>query len=114
MKDGELHVLNTSAYDSASPRRGDIIVFKIKNEIIGRVVGLPGEAVTISGGVVSVNGMPLPEPYLPAGTQTTAPQPDYSVPSGSYFVLHDNRSHLGGDSRSNGPVPRSAIQGRLG
>jgi signal peptidase I len=114
LKDGQVLVLNTSAYDSASPRRGDVIAFQIKNLLISRIVGLPGEALHISGGAVSINGAPLPEPYLEAGTQTTAPQTDYSVPSSSYFVLFDNRSHAGGDSRTFGPVPRSAIQGKVG
>jgi signal peptidase I len=114
LKDGQVLVLNKSAYDSASPRRGDIIAFQTKNLFISRIVGLPGEALNIAGGAVSINGVPLPEPYLAAGTQTTAPQTDYSVPSSSYFVLSDNRSHLGGDSRSFGPVPRSAIQGKVG
>jgi signal peptidase I len=113
LKDGQVLVLNTSAYDSASPRRGEIIAFQIKNLFISRIVGLPGETLNITGGEVSVNGAPLPEPYLAAGTQTAAPKTDYSVPSGSYFVLSDNRSHLG-DSRSYGPVPRSAIQGKVG
>ncbi len=86
---------------------GDVMTPTLKD-------GLPGEALKITGGSVSINGVPLPEPDLAAGTQTTAPQTDYSVPSSSYFVLSDNRSHMGGDSRSFGPVPRAAIQGKVG
>jgi signal peptidase I len=75
-------------------------------------VGLPGEEVAIARGVVEVDGSPLSEPYLPAGTQSTAPQESYSVPAGQYFVLHDNRTRMA-DSRTLGFVPRSAIVGKI-
>ena len=113
VKSGQDVVVNTAAYDSASPRRGDIIAFKLSHEFIARIVGLPGETITSSDGTVKVNGSVLSEPYLAAGTQTTAPQADYSVPATSYFVLFDNRSHVG-DSRTFGPVPKSAIEGKVG
>jgi signal peptidase I len=64
-------------------------------------------------GVVQVNGSPLREPCLAAGTQSTAPQESYSVPAGEYFVLNDNRARIT-DSRTLGVVPRSAIEGKIG
>lgn len=114
LKDGDIKIVDTGAYSSSPPRRGDIIFFHVKVGLIGRVIGLPGETVTIAGGAVSVNGKILSEPYLAPGTQTTAPQVTYAVPSGKYFVLHDNRAHSGGDSRTGGFVPLSAIEGKIG
>ena len=110
LTDGQVVIVNTSAYDSASPKRGDIVLFN-KN-LIARIVGLPGETISFPDGVAAVNGIRLNETYL-AHIGTTATQNTYAVPSGSYFVLHDNRAKLG-DSRSYGPVARSAIEGKIG
>lgn len=113
LHDGDIRFADTAAYDSSSPRRGDIVLFRDSGERIGRIVGLPGETVAFAGGTVQIDGSPLREPYLPAGTQSTAPQGSYSVPAGEYFVLNDNRARMK-DSRTLGSVPRSAIQGKIG
>lgn len=112
LKNGDLREFDTGAYGSSSPRRGDVILFHLNVHHVGRVIGLPGETVTIEDGKVSINGSVLSEPYLAPGTQTTAPQDSYVVPSGNYFVLKDNREHAT-DSRTLGFVPRSAIEGKL-
>ena len=113
LHDGDIRIVNTAAYDSASPQRGDIVLFKESGERIARIVGLPGETVAFAGGAVEINGSSLSEAYLPAGTQSTAPQESYSVPAGEYFVMHDNRVRMA-DSRTLGFVPRSAIEGKIG
>jgi signal peptidase I len=112
LHDGDVVVVDTAAYGSASPQRGDVVMFQESGERIARIVGLPGEEVAIARGVVEIDGSPLSEAYLPAGTQSTAPQESYSVPTGEYFVLHDNRSRMA-DSRTLGFVPRSAIVGKI-
>ena len=112
LKNGDIRIFDTGAYSSSSPKRGDIVLFQINAERIGRVIGLPGETIGIASGKVSVNGAVLAEPYLAPGTQTTAPQDSYSVPRASYFIMEDNREHST-DSREYGPVPRGAIQGKL-
>ena len=112
LTDGQVIIGNTSAYDSASPQRGDIVLFKMKSEQIARIVGLPGETISFPDGIVSVNGAPLREPYLAPNTQTTAPQSSYLVSTGSYFVMHDNRAKFG-DSRDFGSIARSAIEGKI-
>lgn len=75
--------------------RGDIIVFNppfpSDAPYIKRVIGLPGETISIHDGKVWVNGAPLTEPYL-------AEPPAYlygpvTVPAGKYLVLGDNRNH---------------------
>ncbi|HEV1991629.1 MAG TPA: signal peptidase I [Candidatus Dormibacteraeota bacterium] len=111
LTNGQLVVVNTSAYDSASPKRGDVVLFKTNQ--IARIVGLPGETISFPDGVAAVNDIRLNETYLAPNTLTTAPQNTYPVPAGSYFVLHDNRAKLG-DSRSFGSVARSAIEGKIG
>ena len=110
LTNGQVVIVNTSAYDSASPKRGDIVLFKTNQ--VARIVGLPGETISFPDGVAAINVIRLSEPYL-AHVGTIALQNSYSIPAGSYFLLHDNRAKLG-DSRDFGPVARSAIEGKIG
>lgn len=96
------------------PRRGDIVVFDdprfLGEEIVKRVVGLPGETVEIRSGVVFIDGRRLDEPYVDRASNDN--RPPLVVPPGYYFVLGDNRNQSV-DSRSLGPVPLDAIVGKL-
>ena len=89
-------------YWSADPKRGDVVLFDPPFEeeyyYVKRVIGLPGETVTIRDGLVYINGstQPLEEPYL-AETPRGSFGP-YTVPEGCYFVMGDNRNHSN-DSR---------------
>jgi signal peptidase I len=92
------------------------------DHLVKRVIGLPGDKVTCCNafGQMSVNGIPLVEPYLdlPPGVTKVADK-DFSVtvPKDSYWVMGDNR-YNSRDSRYNttGPtrgfVPKSDIVGR--
>lgn len=103
------------------PGYEDIIVFKSdldkddgsgKKLLIKRVVGVEGDTITISNGVVYRNGVPLDEPYTIDGY--TAGQIDnYVVPQNEVFVMGDNRS-VSLDSRdvSVGTVSEDAIIGK--
>lgn len=81
----------TRVYNRDKLERGDIVVFYSREEdesMIKRLIGLPGDEVVITDGVVTVNGETLVEDYI--GT------PDnfngiYNVPEGKYFFLGDNR-----------------------
>lgn len=103
-----------------NPDRGDVIVFKApqerEKEFIKRVIGLPGETVSIHDGKVFINGQPLKEDYLPAGLETTGAYflqtgQEATVPSGQFFVLGDNRANSS-DSRYWGFVPYKDILGK--
>jgi signal peptidase I len=85
-------------------------VAESKTELIKRVIGRPGETVQGRNGRVYVDGEPLIEPYLPAGTVTSDFGP-VTVPSGDLWVMGDNRDHSS-DSRVFGPIPRSTVVGR--
>jgi signal peptidase I len=101
-------------YGSNQPQRGDIVVVRHAGIVrILRIIGLPGETVTIGNGAVTVGGSPLVEPYLSPGTRTESDAATYLVPPASYFLLVDNRARVG-DSRANlGFVPRAEIIGRI-
>ncbi len=105
------------ALRGGSYERGDVIAFYSNNKIlVKRVIGLPGEWIDIGDdGTVSVDGVPLEEPYLTekALGECNIELP-YQVPDGRYFVLGDHRS-VSSDSRSIavGCVAEEQIIGRL-
>ena len=109
---GQYVVVDKLSYLLGKPQRGDVIVFQYPlapdKDYIKRVIGLPGETVSIGGGVVSVNGQPLNEPYIatpPNLGGTWALSPD------QYFVMGDNRNNSS-DSRSWGPLERKYLIGK--
>jgi signal peptidase I len=115
---GDKVLVNKLAYDFHPVHRGDVIVFsKPANDyspgvkdLIKRVIGLPGETISASGGKVFINGKELAEPWLPSGT-TTADFGPVLIPPGEYFVMGDNRGNSA-DSRVIGPIKKSLIVGR--
>lgn len=107
--------------DWATPRlevqRGEVVLFRppVATSVplfVKRIVGLPGERVSIHDGRVYIDGVLLDEPYLAAGQTTTTDAADFevTVPSGSVFVLGDNRADSW-DSRNYGCIPTSSILG---
>lgn len=106
-------VVDKVTYRFRPPRRGEIVILHVwqyREDLLKRVVGLPGEEIAIHDGRVYVNGQPLNEPYL--REPTPGEVPPTRIPPMHYFVLGDNRD-ASGDSRYFGPVPRSAIIGRV-
>lgn len=91
------------AYLLSEPERGDIVIFKYPDNeslnYIKRIIGLPGETITIRDGLVYINDSqtPLEEPYL-AETPYRQDYGPFEVPEGHYFMLGDNRNNSA-DSR---------------
>jgi signal peptidase I len=120
-------------YHLTSPARGDIVVFKYPLDthvvFIKRVIGLPGDTLSLRDGHVYVNGVRRNEPYLlkvngrpsptdpaPAIAGSTLSEPwslnqPYKVPAGTYFMMGDNRLDSD-DSRVWGPVPARDLIGK--
>jgi signal peptidase I len=111
-------LIDKLSYRWSSPERGDIIVFspteKLKQEnvrdtLIKRVIGLPGEKVEIQGGRVYVNDRLLQEKYIEENlVYQWGP---VSVPADSFLVMGDNRDRSY-DGRYWGFVPRDKIIGK--
>ncbi len=123
--------------DKISPRfndyrRGDIVVFQPPAgfgqggvPFIKRVIGLPGDTVSLQNGRVYVtpaagSAVPLEEPYvilgIDGGTAPTLPRDaegtsSWVIPADSYFVMGDNRP-VSQDSRFFGAITRDLIIGR--
>lgn len=78
------------------PERGNIVTFwsdELDKLLVKRVIGLPGDTVSFSGGYVYINGQRLEEEYLDQQGGTISPdQSSFTVPEGCLFFLGDNRS----------------------
>jgi signal peptidase I len=107
-------------YRFRDPERGDIAVFhapplatKLCSEggtYLKRVIGLPGQVVSEQNGYVYVDGVKLDEPYIDPYDRDSQTHTWPRLGKGEYFVMGDNR--IGScDSRTWGPVPRSAFIG---
>ncbi len=113
---GEFVITNKISYLLGPPQRGDIIVFIAphgnvptrEDDYIKRIVGLPGETVTVSGGQVLIDGQPLDEPYI---LEPPSYMRSWTVGLDEYFVLGDNRNHSN-DSHDWGMLKRDAILGK--
>ncbi len=115
---GDRVLVNKLSYRLHDVHRGDIIVFERPpaapvgdiEDLIKRVVALPGETVEARDGIVYVDDEELDEPYLPEGTVTPS-FPRQDVPAGHVFVLGDNRTNSEASNRF-GPIDEDLIIGR--
>ncbi len=112
-------IIDEISYYFHTPERGDVIVFHPPVDeatyYIKRVIGLPGDTVSIKDGVVTIintqhpDGLTLNEPYIthdaPNDSLTMIVEPD------TYFVMGDNRPNSF-DSRKWGLLPKKNIIGR--
>lgn len=112
LHEGQFILVNKLAYRLGDFERGDVIVFHYprnpEEDYIKRVIGLPGDTVTIENGQVHVNGQVLDEPYIAAPPQYAN---TWAVPEGQVFVLGDNRNQSS-DSHSWGYVPAEYVVGK--
>jgi signal peptidase I len=112
LQDGEYVLVSKVSYRLSEPQHGDIIVFKFPGQpvqdLIKRIIGLPGDIVEVKNRQVFVNGQALDEPYIAA-------EPTYEgiwkVPAGQLFVLGDNRNDSS-DSHSWGLLPEGNVIGK--
>ena len=117
-KTGEYLIVDELSYHFNTPERGSVLVFKYprdpRKSFIKRVIGLPGETVSITNGEVTIfntgnpEGLVLNEPYIEFSKKENA---SYTLNTREYFVLGDNRIGSA-DSRIWGPVPEDNIVGR--
>ena len=129
-------MVNKLAYNWGEPQRGDIVVFRDprepeieesipeavirsvleavgirtrgRDDLIKRVIGLPGETVEIRNNTVHIDGVPLDEPYL--GEVQMPDEGPYEVGASEVFVMGDNRN-ASFDSRRFGPVALGDLVG---
>lgn len=111
LSSGSYILADRKAYQQHLPQRGDLVIFQFPASsnsdtlLIKRVIGLPGEMVTIDQGQVSIDGVPLNEPYI---SEQAAYKGEWKIPESQYFVLGDNRNDSR-DSHQWGFLPRDNI-----
>jgi signal peptidase I len=131
-------MVNKLAYQWGEPQRGDVVVFRDpaepdveesipeavirsvleaigirtrgRDDLIKRVIGLPGETLTIENNRVLVDGDPISEPYL-TDTVTMADEGPFTVGDDEVFVMGDNRQ-FSFDSRRFGTIAYDDLIGK--
>lgn len=142
---GDRVLVNKVLYELRDPRRGEVVVFREddvvggpdtrslvekvreslasglgaspnERDLIKRIIGLPGETIEMRGGVVLIDGEPLPEELATQGGYLLAEDLDdfgpTTVPQDSYFMMGDNRPNSSDSRFSLGPIPRDQLIGR--
>jgi len=118
-ENGDYLIVDQLTYHFEEPQRGDVVVFRYPNDpskhFIKRIIGIPGDTITIQGQYVLLTnevypeGIVLDEPYIdmqsPRGERT------FILTEDEYVVLGDNRD-ASSDSRLWGILPRENISGR--
>jgi signal peptidase I len=138
---GDQLLIDRLTLDFRPPHRGDVVIFnppagsaintcgvdhspdqpcplptpgRLATVFVKRVVGVPGDTVTIAGGRAYVNGKLQRDPSISRTIDCDIcdlPLP-ITVPPGYFFVMGDNRAHSN-DSRVWGPVPSGWLIGRV-
>lgn len=118
---GDRFLVEKVTYRFTEPKRGEIVVFhptkramavtRGKDDLIKRIIALPGEEVYVHDGRVYINGKVLDEPYISEERRPFYETKPLTVPPEHYWVLGDNRNNSA-DSHYWGFVPRKNIVGR--
>ena len=94
---GDRLIGNRLAYVVREPERGDIVIFKNPDDekqlFVKRIIGLPGETVTINDAKVYIEGGLLEEDYLKEEWTIDNGPYTFEIPEGSYLVMGDNRNN---------------------
>jgi signal peptidase I len=110
-------IVNKLSYKFHSIHRGDVVVFRKPpnlqlndEDLIKRVIGLPGEQISGHDGSVYVDGRKLTEPYVNPACGGTSDFNPVTVPKDDIFVMGDNRCNSE-DSRVFGPISQDLVVG---
>jgi signal peptidase I len=110
---GAVVLVDRRGVDPARLARGDVVTFRwpgSQEQVLKRVVALPGDTVVTVDAVLHVNGRPVEEPYVDFSEYEGMFTAQVTVPDGAVYVLGDNRIDSV-DSRDLGPLPLRAVDG---
>lgn len=110
-------IVSRVSYFLRQPTRGEIAVFQspdrpgIDPPLIKRIIGLPGETVSMRDRRVHINGQLLDEPYVNGQCLASrCPDKEWVLGENEFFLVGDNRNRSR-DSRVFGPIHRSRLVG---
>lgn len=112
-------LVNKFIYFFQEPRHGDIVVFRAprqaspdKKDFIKRVVGLPGDRISVHDGKLWRNGQPVDEPYIREAPDYVWPETggEVTVPAGALLVMGDNRNFSNDSHKWEMPGPDGTMQ----
>ena len=113
--DGELLLVRKIGYNEKTIKRFDVVVIKKdKEEIIKRIIGMPGEHISYKNNKLYINDELISEDYTHLNTKDFNLEEICScsiIPEGKYLVLGDNRP-ISKDSRSIGLIDEKDIVGK--
>lgn len=126
---GQYLIIDELSYRFSEAKRGDVVVIRYpkdrKQFFIKRVIGLPGEKITIDNGRITIvndenpEGVTLNESYLPSqglsfphNTGIVGGKKSIVLKSDEYFMMGDNRL-ASSDSRDWGPLNEKDLVGKV-
>ena len=110
-------LVDKASYSFHAPARGDVVIFfappALREKYIKRIIGIPGDVITVNNNTVILDGTTLNETYVDPAMQGNESPPIVNevIPPNEYFVMGDGRRYSS-DSREWGFVPRANIIGR--
>ena len=118
LHDKERLMVDKWTYQFHPPARGDVVVFvappQPSLDYVKRIIGLPGDVITIHNTTVIVDGVTLHDTFINPANQgnpfANKRIENLVVPPNNYFVLGDNRANSS-DSRDWGFLPRKISSG---
>ena len=121
-KPGQRVLIHKGVRDPSEMVRGSVVYLRFQDPATGqptatisRVLGLPGEFISIENGIVKIDGQSIDDRWahldLQAGYQGSVPRT--KIPEGFIYILNDVRSEFLSDSRRLGPIPGAAILGKV-
>lgn len=118
---GEYLIVDQVSYYFDQPSRGEVIIFRYPRDpskfFIKRIIGVPGDTVSIENGIVTITndenpeGFVLDESYIDSGEMPEAAPMSETLGEREYFVMGDNRDESS-DSRSWGVLQEERIVGK--
>ncbi len=118
--DGDMLFVNVLDVRLNGPERFDVVICRYPgkdDQYVKRVIGMPGDTLSVRGGVLYINDQPMEEPYL-SDSRTVRFDKDSNsfgpvrIPEGYYYVMGDNRDDSN-DSRSVGLIAEDMFIGKV-